>query len=102
MPVFAVRYDYLDDEAALDRNRPAHRQFMRTLAADGTLRASGPFAMDGGPRGALLLLRADSADTVRALLADDPLATTGLIVNTVIREWAVGSGEAQPAIAQGA
>ena len=102
MPVFAVRYDYVSDEAGLDKYRPAHREFLRGLIADGTLRASGPFAADGGARGALLLLRAKSAEATRAMLAGDPFATAGLISQTVVREWSVVSGPVSGAIAEGA
>ena len=102
MPVFAVRYDYVDDEKGLDKHCPAHREFLGGLVADGTLRASGPYAADGGPRGALLLLRGKSADAIRELLANDPFNTAELIAQTTIREWSVLSGPTAPAIAEGA
>lgn len=102
MPVFAVRYHYINDEPGLDKHRPAHREFLAGLIADGTLRASGPFALDGGMRGALLVLRGKSAGAIRARLAGDPFATAGLISETLVREWDVLSGPVSDAIADGA
>jgi uncharacterized protein YciI len=101
MPVFAVRYDYVNDEAGLDKHRSAHREFLRGLIGDGTLRASGPFAADGGSRGALLVFRGKSADGIRTMLASDPFATAGLIAHVDVREWTVVSGPVSGAIAEG-
>jgi uncharacterized protein YciI len=98
MPIFAVRYDYVDDEPGLDRERPAHQAFFRSLAAEGVLRASGPFGADGGQRGALLLVRARTADGARAALATDPFAVAGLIAEITVREWLVMTGPAAQAI----
>ena len=102
MPVFAVQYNYVDDEAGLDKHRPAHREFLRGMISDGTLRVSGPFGADGGGRGALLVFREKSAEALRARLADDPFVTAGLIAETVVREWTVMSGPVRDAVADGA
>ena len=72
MTTYAVRYTYSDDTAGRDEHRPAHRDFLGDLGADGTLLLSGPFP-DAEPAGALLLLEATSADEVRELLREDPL-----------------------------
>jgi uncharacterized protein YciI len=101
MPVFAVRYDYVNDEAGLDKHRQGHRDFLKALAENGTLRASGPFGADGGSRGALLLFRGRSAGAIRKMLAADPFATAGLIKQMDVREWAVVTGPIAGAIAEG-
>jgi uncharacterized protein YciI len=85
MAVFAVHYAYADRPEALTEVRPQHRQFLAALLADGVLLASGPYV--GGPAGALLLLRATSAESVLALLEADPFFAAGLIVERGAREW---------------
>ena len=84
--MFAVTYTYdpLTAETA-DRVRPEHRAFLARLADSGDLVASGPW-LDGAA-GALLLLRAESAAAVEALLDTDPFRAAGVIAERAIREW---------------
>ena len=85
MPVFAVRYTYSDRADRRDEVRPEHRAFLATLHGNALL-ASGPFDDDGAP-GALLILTAESADDVAAVLDADPFARAGLITEREIRPW---------------
>lgn len=85
MPFFAVHYAYSADSAALDETRPSHRAYLRSLVDDGALRASGPYV--GTEPSALLIVVADSAQTVRGLLDQDPFQVAGLVERTEITEW---------------
>lgn len=102
MPVFAVQYDYADRPDALTEVRPAHRAFLSGLVEDGALLASGPFRTGAGEAwpaaggqaeaaragaGALLLVRAESAEAAAELLAPDPFLTAGLITQRTVRGW---------------
>ncbi len=85
MPTFAVTYAY-DDRAALrDEIRPAHRFFLRALLEDGVLLASGPLGTTGP--GALIVLRAESAEAALAVLEADPFWAGGLVASRQAREW---------------
>ncbi len=85
MSFYAVTYVYSSDAAALDEMRPEHRSYLRSLVDGGALRASGPYV--GVDASALLIFAADSADTVRGLLDQDPFQVAGLITSTTIVEW---------------
>ncbi|AXK88679.1 hypothetical protein IU443_10220 [Nocardia farcinica] len=85
MPFFAVHYTY--SEATVpgrDTHRPRHRAWLADQLTAGALVTSGPYT-DGS--GALLLFRAESAEELRALLADDPFAREQLIDAVRIDEW---------------
>lgn len=90
MPTFAVQYTYdarHDLQAAI---RPEHRDYLRSLAVDGSLLGSGPYT-DGVP-GALLVFRAHDRATLDELLSGDPFARAGLIAATTVRTWDVVLG----------
>lgn len=86
MPLHAVLYRYVDDAAALDAHRPAHRDYLRSLYEQGHLVVSGPLAEGGGP-GALLVLDAADPAAVAELLDQDPFRVLGLIADREIRRW---------------
>lgn len=90
MPVFAVQYRYVDDSERVTRNRPAHRDFLRSLLERGIVLAAG--AYPEGPAGALLVFRADSAEQVQTLLQDDPFRRLGLVQDCQVREWGQAIG----------
>ena len=72
---------------------PAHLEYMIGLEKQGVLFASGPLAeADGSIRGdGLTILRAESAETARAIAATDPFVVKGLR-SFEIREWTVMEG----------
>lgn len=85
MTLYAVRYDYSEQADARDEHRPAHRDFLGSLAADGVVKLSGP--LSGAPDGALIVLEASDAAAVRTLLLDDPFQQQGLVEHVDVREW---------------
>jgi uncharacterized protein len=99
VPTFAVHYEYDTRRDVQDAVRPDHRAFVRSLLDAGTLLASGPLrgepAHDGGartgpdatPPGALLIVRAPSADAALRLLDADPFREAGVVVSRSAREW---------------
>ena len=93
MPTFAVHYVYDDRTDVRDATRAEHRRYLSGLLDQGFLLASGPFvgpvAGSAGtqPDGALLLVRANSALEVQALLDEDPFARVGVISDRSIRGW---------------
>ena len=85
MTVFAVEYRYATGAAdRLDEVRPAHRAWLRDRADEGVLLASGPYEGGGS---ALLIFRAEDRAELDALLAQDPFAEAGLIVETGVTVW---------------
>ena len=89
MSVYAVTYVYAaDSTAARDRARPAHRDHLQALRADGAVLVSGPLpATDGEPDGALIVVSAPSAAEATALLDTDPFRREGLVAEMSVREW---------------
>lgn len=88
MTLYAVHYSYSDDTAARDEHRPAHRDFLGSLAEEGVVLLSGPYAqVEGAPDAALLILRGGSAAELAELLREDPFQQNGLVDQVAIREW---------------
>lgn len=87
MPTYAVEYEYDDRSAERDRVRPEHRAFLRGLHDDGALLASGPWTGPDATPGALLLVRAASADEALGTLDADPFVRAGLVTGRSAREW---------------
>lgn len=87
MTIYAIEYRYDESLPRLvSDTRPAHRQYLRELQAENILLAAG-FLRDAVFDGALLIVRADSAAEVQALLERDPFEINGLIHSVQIREW---------------
>ncbi|WP_422936133.1 YciI family protein [Sinomonas sp. P47F7] len=90
MTVFAVEYLYDASTAARrDEVRADHRGWLAGVADRGQLLASGPY--DDGS-GALLLFKADDAEALQALLAEDPYSVAGLISGLTSTAWSPVSG----------
>ncbi|WP_138443754.1 YciI family protein [Sinomonas susongensis] len=90
MTVFAVEYRYDASTAARrDEVRPDHRGWLSEIAEAGQLLVSGPYE-DG--TGALLLMKADDAEALQSLLAQDPFAVEGLIADSSAAAWTPVSG----------
>ncbi|HKU11752.1 MAG TPA: YciI family protein [Sinomonas sp.] len=85
MTVFAVEYRYdASTSSRRDEVRPDHRGWLAGIADKGQLLASGPYE-DG--TGALLLVKADDAEALRSLLAQDPFAVEGLLAESSATAW---------------
>jgi uncharacterized protein YciI len=86
MALYAITYTY--DTSRLDeiaRLRPEHRAHLGALHRAGVDLASGPWT-DGAP-GALLLIRAESAQAALEAVAEDPFHVAGLITRREARGW---------------
>lgn len=86
MAYIAVNYTYdatRPDEVAA--GKPAHREFLRSLADEGVNVASGPYT--GEAPAALIILKTDSPDSALALLEEDPLWKDELIAERVAHVW---------------
>jgi uncharacterized protein YciI len=80
--MYAVQMAFSDDPTRLEL-RPAHRERLAALAADGQLLAAGPWADDTG---ALLVFLAPTRDQLDAILAADPYySAPGVTLNN--QEW---------------
>jgi len=84
MGVFVVTYGYAASPEQLNEIRPIHREWLATLLEQGTLLASGP--MIDNPE-ALLIFSAESAETLSALLDNDPFDVAGFIGSRSIQQW---------------
>ncbi|GAB19092.1 hypothetical protein GOEFS_075_00120 [Gordonia effusa NBRC 100432] len=94
MAVIAVEYTYLPEKLALrDEHRPAHRAWLSEQLEAGAVILSGPFTNGSG---ALFLVRADSEDAARTLLADDPFQKVGGVSDVRAIEWTPVFGPVEP------
>jgi uncharacterized protein len=66
--------------------RPAHREYMTQLLADGRLVACGPFA-DGS--GALFIYETDSLAAAKEILAADPYHIGDVFVRCQLSSWEI-------------
>lgn len=64
----------------------SHVNYLKGLIEAGKLRASGPM-VGGALRGGLLLLTVEDRAELDALIAADPFAVQGLIVELAVVEW---------------
>lgn len=80
MYVLELAFD--DDERRLAA-RPAHRERLARLHAEGVLMAAGPWADDSG---ALLILRTDEPG-LREIIAADPYYSTPGVTVVGYRRW---------------
>lgn len=85
MDYFAVHYTYIDDAEKIAEHRPEHRAFLSGLTDKGLI-AGGAYP-EATPPSALLIVRAENADAVELLLADDPFRQRGVLANTRIIRW---------------
>lgn len=89
MTTFVVEIRYGSDRDLLERTRPAHREYSKSLAERGHLVAAGPFADDTG---AMLVYDVADRATLDDLLAEDPYITEGVLSGTTVREWSPVTG----------
>jgi uncharacterized protein YciI len=81
--MFAVQLAFTDDSARLGL-RPAHRERLAGLAADGRLLAGGPWSDDSG---ALLLFLVETREALEEIMATDPYYSAPGVSVTSVREW---------------
>ena len=81
--MYAVQLAFSDDTARLAL-RPAHRENLARLAADGRLLGAGPWSDDSG---ALLVFVVDSREELDAILEADPYYSAGGVTVTSVEEW---------------
>ncbi len=81
---FAAFIDYKQDKETIDRVRPTHRQYLRSLLDAGKLFASGPFTDDSG---ALIIYEADTPEEAETILHGDPFHAAGIFVKWKIMPW---------------
>ncbi|MBE7184465.1 MAG: hypothetical protein INR68_08680 [Methylobacterium mesophilicum] len=79
------RPNYLETRIAA---RPDHVAFLDRLNAEGTLAFAGPFlGEDGKPTGSLVVIKADSVEAAKAVMAEDPYAKAGLFETVEASAW---------------
>ena len=88
MSHWVLEYRYVDPDARA-RVRPDHLAYMAGLHDRGRVVMGGPV---GDGSGALVVLRADSEEEVRAIIADDPYTAAGVAADHVVRPWTVAIG----------
>ena len=84
MPKYAVEYNYIEDVPRRHAVRPAHRDYLGKLAAEGKVLAAGAWAADDG---ALLVFEAGDEAEVKAILDNDPYKAAGVISATRVTPW---------------
>ncbi len=88
MSHWVLEYRYADPDARA-RVRPDHLAYMTGLHERGVVVMAGPVG-DGG--GAMVVLRADSQEQVREVIANDPYTAAGVGADHSIRPWTVAIG----------
>lgn len=93
--IFAVHYHYVPGLAdQRDEYRAEHRAFLVSLGP--AMVAAGAYVDD--PSAALLLMSADSEESIRDLLDGDPFKQHGLIASVDVNEWSCAVGDRAEAI----
>lgn len=83
MKVAAV-FQYPADATAVQAVRPAHREYLTTIKAEGKLFAAGPFP-DGS--GALIIYEVESLAAAEELIRADPFHQHGVFLSWTLHEW---------------
>ncbi len=84
MAKFALITTYSSDTDKRLALRPAHRDYLRSLAASGNLLHAGPFADEIG---SLVIFEAESKEQVEGFIAADPFTKEGIFASVSLREW---------------
>ena len=82
----AAIIQYTHDASLIAKTRPAHREYLDDLIAQGRLVISGPFVDDSG---GLLVYEGESAEDVDRWIREDPFGKSGVFVSWEIRPWNV-------------
>jgi uncharacterized protein len=95
MSYFALMYDVVDGFGEKRMaHRPAHLELINAAHARGELVLAG--ALGNPPDGALLVFRAEAADTAENFARADPYVTSGLVKSWRVRPWNVVIGAGTP------
>jgi hypothetical protein len=81
---YAALIEYIQDKEKIESIRPTHREYLKSLLANGQLAISGPFT-DGW--GALIVYEANSVEEAETFLKGDPFHAAGVFVQWTIRPW---------------
>ena len=81
--MYAVQLAFSDDPARLE-HRPAHREHLAGLVADGRLLAAGPWIDESG---ALLVFLVEDREDLDAIMAADDYYTAPGVTIAGIHEW---------------
>jgi uncharacterized protein len=81
--MYAVQLAFSDHPSRFE-GRPAHRERLAALAADGRLLAAGPWSDDSG---ALLVFLVGDRDQLDAIISEDPYYTTPGVAIASVEEW---------------
>jgi uncharacterized protein len=81
---FAAIIEYIQDREKIQQVRPVHREYLKSLLAQGKLVAAGPFTDDSG---ALIIYEAATNEDAEAILRGDPFCTNGIFVTWQLRPW---------------
>ncbi|MGI5211851.1 YciI family protein [Plantactinospora sp. CA-290183] len=92
--MIVLELSFTDDPARLAA-RPAHREQLARLHAEGRLVAAGPWRDDSG---ALLLFDVDDETAAREIMSADPYYRTPGVTVVGLRHWrpVVGPGDRRP------
>jgi uncharacterized protein len=80
---FATVFRYENKEKIADV-RPAHREYLGQLHADGKLHTAGPFTDDSG---SLIVYEVETEQEARDLIEDDPFNEAGIFASYAIKPW---------------
>lgn len=83
MPRFVVQIAFTDFDARAAA-KPAHREYLKDLFAQGKLVTSGPWADQSG---ALLIYEVRDEAQLREIVAKDPYMLVNVGEVTVMKEW---------------
>jgi uncharacterized protein len=90
--IFAVLYEYTPDLTKIAANRPAHRQYLQALLAQGQLLAAGPITDDSG---ALIVYQALHHNELDQIIRNDPFHQAGVFQTWTVKPWKVVFGNRQ-------
>ena len=81
---FANLATYVKDAEKIARVRPAHREYLTKLLAEGKLVVAGPLANDAG---ALIVFEAADLAAAEEIAKNDPCNLEGVIASYELKEW---------------
>lgn len=86
MAYFAAVWTYGDDTDRRQDVRPKHREYLSGLVEQGKVLMSGPFGDDSG---AIVIYDVADLSEAQELMANDPFAQNGIIVDATVKTWKV-------------